>query len=63
MIIFKKKRKMAKRTDDDVVIEENGRVARSYRAFDDAVLHTFPGCVFVRAMQTLGRDISDHIWQ
>jgi hypothetical protein len=55
---------MAQRTDDDVVIiEESGHVGRSYRAFDDAVLHTFPGCVFVRAMQTLGRDITHHIWQ
>ncbi len=56
---------MAERTDkyDVVKIEESGHVARSYRSFDDAVLHTFPGCVFVHAMQTLGRDITHHIWQ
>jgi hypothetical protein len=38
-------------------------------AFDDAVFlrkrmfltHTFPGCVFVRAMQTLGRDNPPHM--
>ena len=47
----------------------SGVFHRSDRAFDDAVFlrkrmfltHTFPGCVFVRAMQTLGRDNQPHM--
>ncbi len=50
----------------DVILEEKGNVSagsgsgvfqRSYRAFDDALFlkHSFSGCVFVRAAQTLSQ--------
>ena len=66
MVLLKKKNERWRReltTYDVETFEENGHVARLYRAFDDAVLHTFPGCVFVLAMQPLGRDITHQTWK